>query len=64
MSWVGVPPTTNGEKHWAIWDLGFLLKTHTDDGVQAAWQGPFFFSEITRPWNLGTCFGDFELNIN
>ena len=24
--------------HW-----GFLVKTRTDDGVQAAWQGPFLF---------------------
>ena len=52
MGWVGVPPTTNGEKPF-----------YTDDGVQAAWQGPFF-SEITRPWNLGTCFGDFGLKID
>ena len=40
-----------------------LLKTsifdqNSDDCVQAFWQGPFF-SEITRPWNLGMCFGDF-----
>ena len=26
---------------------------NSDDVVQASWQGPFF-SEITRPWNLGS----------
>ena len=29
---------------------------------QPGWR--LFFSEKTRPWNFGTCFGDFELKIN
>ena len=32
------------ETFWGIGHLGSLRK-HTDDGVKAAWQGPFFFPE-------------------
>ena len=41
--------------------LGFLVKTRKDDGVQAAWQGPFFvfFVRNNVPGISGHVFGDF-----
>ncbi len=43
-------------------NLGFgwiSVKTHSDDNPRLPGRG-LFFSEITRPWNLGTCFGHFR----
>ena len=40
-------------------NLGFgriSVKTHSDDNPRLPGRG--LFSEITRPWNLGTCSGE------
>ena len=52
---------------WLQFAMGLLIQSwllkksifdpNSDDGVQASWQGPFF-SEITCPWNFGTCSGE------
>ena len=38
------------------------VASKTNSGDNPRW--PFFFSEIIRPWNFGTCFGDFEFKID
>ena len=42
----------------------FFAENKLRRGCRAFLAGAFFFSEITRPWNFGTCFGDFELKID
>ena len=39
------------------------VASKTNSGDNPRWPS-FFCSEITRSWNFGTCFGDFEFKID